>query len=344
MELLKGFKYSLPLYPGLDSDDLNNRIIPFLKLAKNYIYDIYFTTRIDPFKQDAMGMVFDKQDEKLMMAQALYIQAETGILVSATFNNINISPSYSNYKIFIENFKPLYKLGITKITIPFKSWLLFGLKKEFPNLFVKNTILENIREPFQLANAYEAGFDYINIDRSLMRNQNRVKELNETKIYMEQKLNKKLYLSILINESCSGNCPLQSEHFLYNNTREIKDKSEVFFKSEFNNIACKSDIFNKFSNNYNPLKIANFIMDDFWLKDLIDIDVLKLHGRENKIVFENSLSLLNNLIDPNFKYIDNFKKIIKREDWNNFIEKTKNCNFDCFKCNYCDVLFNKIKI
>ena len=333
-------KFSLPLYPGLDEKYMEKRLIPFLIKNKNIIFDIYFTSRIPPFEQDAMGTLFNKDDIAIMISNAILIQEETAITVSATFNNKFISPSYENFKIWIENFKILYEYGIRSVTIPFTSWLLFKeIKKEFPNLYIKNTVLWALKEPREVYNAFLNGFDYVNLDRNLLRNINRLKKIDKARKKAEKKLNKKLKLSILFNENCIGNCPIQEEHFLYNVNNNFYNQNKIFFRSKMNKISCteweKNDI-------VYDLKKANVINDMKYLNELNMIDVFKLHGRENKFVFESSLNIIE-AFNNNELYFDNFhyfkeKHSISTEKWDKWIEVIKNCNFDCWDCDECEKL------
>jgi len=159
--------FSIPINPKLSEQEFFT-FYEFCKNNKHLIYDLYFTCRVPPLMQDAMGDVFE--DYSAPIQTALYIQATLDIPVSATFNNIMIRPSQQNLDMFIENFKPLYEMGIKSLTIPHTHWMATGqIKKEFPDALVKNTILRNVTHPNEIANLAKAGFDYINLDRDLMR-------------------------------------------------------------------------------------------------------------------------------------------------------------------------------
>jgi len=47
--------FSIPLNPFLTDEFFRNTFLPFLEEHRDYIYDIYFTSRVPPFVQDAMG-------------------------------------------------------------------------------------------------------------------------------------------------------------------------------------------------------------------------------------------------------------------------------------------------
>ena len=82
-----------------------DEFVAFLSDCKEVIYDFYFTCRIAPFTQDAMGDVFieGEEDHNYLNNLALEIQAFTGITASAVFNNIQVRPSQDNLDLFIEN-------------------------------------------------------------------------------------------------------------------------------------------------------------------------------------------------------------------------------------------------
>ena len=91
--------FSIPLNPILKEEDFVGVFFPFLKKYKDWIYDVYFTCRIPPFIQDAMGAVIYESDRIPAFENAMVIQQELDIPISATFNNINVSPKYDNYKL-----------------------------------------------------------------------------------------------------------------------------------------------------------------------------------------------------------------------------------------------------
>ena len=189
--------FSIPLNPKLDQNQFSN-YVSFLKKHKDWIYDIYFTCRIAPFVQDAMGDVF-LNDPNDLIANALAIQDSIGIPISATFNNIYVRPDQRNLDLFIENFKPLYDAGIRSATIPHTTWIMTGqLQAAFPDLHIKNTVLRELNTAADVASAATAGFKYINIDRDLMRNEDELKKIKRVK----DKYN--LKIALLANESCLG--------------------------------------------------------------------------------------------------------------------------------------------
>ncbi len=149
-------RFSIPLNTKLPEDFVTGTFIPFLNQYKKYISDIYFTCRMPPFVQDAMGDSIDG-DMRETTFNALYVSQETGIPLSATFNNIQVLPNQKNLDLFIENFKPVYDMGVRIATIPHTTWLLTGqIQKEFPELYIKNTILREVTRANEIVNLAKA--------------------------------------------------------------------------------------------------------------------------------------------------------------------------------------------
>ena len=96
-----------------------------------------------PFMQDAMGEIFSTtNDAQQVVKNSLFIMQQTGIPLSATFNNIWIRPDQKNLDTFIQNFRFLYDNGVRIATIPHTSWVSTGqIQREYPDLYIKNTCL-----------------------------------------------------------------------------------------------------------------------------------------------------------------------------------------------------------
>ena len=272
--------FSIPLNPKLDYDSFTKRFIPFLEKHKKYIYDVYFTSRIPPFGQDAMGDVFHQGDWYAISENAIQIQEILGIPVSATFNNINVPPTSQNLQTWIKNFAPLYEAGVRIATLPHTIWMLQGaVQKAFPELRVKNTILRNVQRANEVVKLAEAGFYYVNLDRDLMRDKDRLLEIKEAKEYVRKNICEDFKVSLLANEGCWGNCPVQDEHFEFNFSRQ-ESTSPTFFMDPISKPTCpKWDSIDPAAS----LKVANFTP---WREDWIElmdcgIDVFKMHGRES---------------------------------------------------------------
>jgi len=324
--------FSIPLNPKLNEKQSID-FINFCREYNEYIYDIYFTCRIPPFLQDAMGDIFiQTEDNLLAIENAIYISQQTKIPLSATFNNIEVRPTQKNLDLWIKNFRKLYDSGIRSITIPHTHWILTGqIQSEFPDVFIKNTILRNVREANEVANLAKAGFHYVNLDRDLMRDHDRLKQIKKVK----DKYNIKL--SLLGNEGCLGGCPVMDEHFQFNNGRT---DGPQYFNDAISRVSCpKWD----YTDSAIHLKTANFPP---WREDWIEfldlgIDVFKMHGRESVERLYQTFDIIKRFAKGDEILFDNFNDYLKETNlkdkpiniWRN---KIKTCKFDCWDCNYCD--------
>ena len=339
---LDNVKFSVPLWPGLSPEEINKDLLPFLNECKHVVSDLYFTCRIDPFNMDAMGGVIVSDEINAVLDNALKISEITGIPISATFNNTKIDPAYPNYKTLVENFAPLYEAGVRNITIPHTSWLGFGLKKEFPELFVKNTIINRVNTASEVAVLFEQGFDYVNLDRKMMRDEDGLKEITKAKEKMQDKLGRKLYISLLWNEMCEGNCPVQNEHFLYNFTR-TEDKPAYFDSKMYDVSPCVQKDASSPEYILRAASIPSYYSHISHLNKYVD--VFKMHGRENKEVFYNTMGIIRQFVrrelinDPYRAVLSKAPDKLRKQ----FLNVIKNCKFDCWKCNLCEVVADKIK-
>jgi len=335
--------FSIPLNPKLSPQQYEE----FIEFAVNYkhlIYDIYFTSRIPPFSQDAMGDVFVLQEDYAYAAEiAIKIQDHTGVPVSATFNNIQVSPTQQNLDTFIYNFKPLYDAGVRIATIPHTHWMATGqIKTAFPELFVKNTILRDVRTATEVVNLAKYGFDYINLDRDLMRDRDTLLRLKQAKDWIKTNLGKEIKFSLLANEGCIGNCPMMVEHFEFNNTRQ--GASPQYFNDPISRISCPKWNVEDPSAHLKKADLPPWKED--WEEFLTDlgIDVFKMHGREAISRMYETMEIIKRwdageeLLNDKFTtYLEETNLLNKPINiWRN---KIKNCKFDCWECQYCDKIY-----
>lgn len=333
--MLRDINFSLPLWPGLSPEEIERDVYPFLDECSGVISDLYFTSRIAPFDQDAMGGFIVVDEKHTVSNNALIIADKYNLPVSATFNNIHVNPNYQNYQTFVKNFRRLYDMGVIVVTIPHTSWLRFGLKKEFPDLFVKNTILHRVSSAAEVARLFEEGFDYVNLERALMRNEDLLKEIHDAKLAMEKKLGKKLYVSLLYNEMCEGYCPVQIDHYSYNVHRG--EQTPAYFSSEMRDISScviKDDASAEYI-----LKAASIPSYYSQLNHLSKyVDVFKMHGRESKSVFYSSMSIIRQFVrrelinDPYRQILSN----VSEKERVAYLNTIKNCKFNCWKCSVCE--------
>jgi predicted O-methyltransferase YrrM len=336
--------FSVPLNPKLNQQQFIE-FYQFCERNKDWISDIYFTSRIAPFKQDAMGDVFVLEEHHTDIIQnALDIQQHLGIPISATFNNTTVPPTQTNLDTFIINFKKLYDAGIRTATIPHTHWMATGqIKSAFPELFVKNTILREVRTAVEIVNLAKYGFDYINLDRDLMRDRDTLLRLKEAKVWIKENLGKDIQYSLLANEGCLGACSMMVEHFEYNNIRTKEDPQ--YFNNPISRVSCPKWEIEDLAV---PLKSANFSP---WREDWIEyldlgIDVFKMHGREDLARLKETMVWIDRFVAGEEFVPAGFERWSEESGlagkpitlWR---EKIKNCKFDCWECQYCDKIYDK---
>lgn len=331
--------FSVPLNPKLNEQQFQI-FYNWLATNRDYISDIYFTCRIPPFTQDAMGDIFVlEEDQYSLIDTALNIQKHLGIPVSATFNNIEVPATQQNLDIFIKKFRPIYEAGVRIATIPHSHWMATGqIKSAFPELYVKNTILRDVRTAVEIVNLAKYGFDYINLDRDLMRDRDVLTRLKQAKVWIKENLNKDITFSLLANEGCLGACPMMVEHFQYNNTR-AGDQPQ-YFNDPISRVSCpKWEV-------QDPavyLKTANLPP---WRADWeeffdLGIDVFKMHGRESFDRLGETMTIVDRWVSGEEILHTNFETFLSETNlagkpiqiWR---DKIKNCKFDCWECRYCD--------
>ena len=330
--------FSLPINPKLSEDFVEDTFIPFLKKYKKYILDLYFTCRIPPFDQDAMGDCF--ATNQALIQSACYISNKSDIPLSATFNNIWVRPDQKNLDLWIENFAPIYNMGVRVVTLPHTSWVSTGqIQQVFPELFIKNTILREVTRPNEIVSLAESGFNYINLDRDLMRDRDQLLRIQKAKDYCKF-IGKPVMLSMLVNETCWGGCPIMPEHYQYNSTRTKEDP--IFFASPISRVSCSTwDV----QHPEYDLKAANLPP---WRQDWeefldLGIDTFKLHGRESMMRLQESMDLIRRWADKEEYMFPEYIKYnselhIKESAISKWREKIKTCKFDCWDCNYCEAV------
>jgi len=330
--------FSVPFNPKLTEKEFN-QFGAFLLKNKKVIYDVYFTSRMPPFSQDAMGDMFKDYQWSALTENALIIQNNFGIPISATFNNIHVSPTDKNLDLFIKNFKILYDQGVRSATIPHTLWLLTGkIQKEFPELLIKNTILRNAQRANEVVKLAEAGFHYVNLDRDLMRDEDSLLEIKRAKEYCKDKLGVDIKISLLINEGCSGNCPVQDEHFSYNLMRDDMN-APTYFMTNISKFSCPKWESEDFAYNFRVANLPPWKKDwDYFLENL-GIDVFKTHGRESVPRLFETMRIIDRYANNENIMWQEFDSIADKADpnlleaWRTTI---RNCKFNCWDCNVCD--------
>lgn len=366
MDSIRPIKFSATFPPFIPDQIFYERYLPFVQAHKDILSDVYVTIRIPPFVGDAMGVPLSNQQLDRALGLAFELQEKTGVPISGTFNNKFISPNKDNFHTFVENLKPLYERGLRNVTIPFTSWMYLGLKKHFPKLFVKNTVLQQLSRAADFYKAAEAGFDYLNLDRNLMRNFDQLAEIRRAVDLFQERHGRQVKLSLLWNEHCLGQCPFRDDHYNFNScnsTNKSQQKSAADpvsilslpqlthvderrpdnYYADMHEASCIPQLAASPSV---PLRYANLISDRDYLKELTAyVDIFKLHGRSSEKLFVHSMNILAWWKAPEDAYLpDIFDEHFfiryavpraKKAAWAKYI---RNCKFDCWKCQVCDNL------
>lgn len=324
--------FSLPFNSRLSKKEVQTRYLPFLKEYGDYIYDIYFSISMPPFENDAMGQGHVNEDRNRdIVVFLLGVQKRFGIPISATFNNTMVTPEQKNLDLFIKNFRPYYERGIHSVTIPHIHWMLSGeIKRAFPKLKVKNTVLRKVNTPQQYADSCEAGFDVVNIDRINIRDRDNLKKLKKA----HDKYGKPMVL--LVNEGCRGSCPAMDEHYTINCSYA---DDTPYFKHSISQHTCP--LWSKTDPAYH-LRIGNMPL---WREDFDEIleyvQVLKLHGRSELGLLYDAMGIVRDYAAGG-EHVGDPSRILKSaydpkklKRWRQFV---KNCKFECWDCKMCDEL------
>ncbi len=326
--------FSIPINQKL-SEEQFHEFVSFCHEYKDYIYDLYFTCRMPPFTQDAMGDIIKTQADVIQVIEtALHIQSVTGIRISATFNNIQVQPSQENLDLFLNNFEQLYQAGVRSATIPHTHWVATKqIQMRFPELQIKNTILRNVTRANEIAELAKAGFQYVNLDRDLMRDRDALKKCRRAADKFGIKL------SLLGNEGCLGNCAMMDEHFQFNNMRS---EGPAYFLDSISRVSCpKWDVLDPSV----PLKTANIPpWRQDWVELLDYVDVFKMHGRESITQIYHTMDIIKRYANNEEFLFNEFEEYLSESNleerpidaWRKII---KNCKFDCWDCNFCDKVY-----
>jgi hypothetical protein len=348
-------RFSLTYPTGLPARYVPS-LINFIRAHRHMFFDLYVTMPIPPFDTDVLGTARPPQDVQALHDMALRIRDQTGVDISATYNNKFISPDRRQLDLFIQHFRPLYRQGIRKITIPFSCWALEGLRQEFSGLFIKNTVLQAITEPREAYTAAEAGFDYLNLCRTLVRRMSVLREIRKAIDLFQQRSGRRVYLSILYNEHCLGNCVNRDEHYNFNShmtgaelaahhiLRADCATMAPTFEAHFPQAVC-----------YNRLLTAPHLelgrcivpQDPPRVRELIDlIDVFKLHGRSSMNIFDESLTIVQSFakgkLPPSDRFTETFKHFsLPADAYPQWLVHTRECGFNCYRCGLCESLFRR---
>lgn len=334
-----------------NSDDKLINEIDDIYFAKDFIYD-------DGVKYIHYGNVMGVVCTDEQLDYLFKIQEEFDISISLTLNALNppLDLLYDEkvLKQFIQFIKQFYDRGLRVCTISDIHLMKSGvLQKQFPLMKFKNTVNHKIMDTQTFINYANLGYEYIQLDRSLVRNLNELKRIAKA----NTKYKRKLYL--LSAEYCMYNCPFKGEHDLIN--EQIQDSTAYFNGNQkLSHISC---------DNWRHSSYANLprIGVDLMLKDekmadeyLEYMDVFKLSGRliqldmfehEDKKIYINGFDSLEEKLakdNQKRKISLKFKKITTAENKSSVFKTTQgeelldtlmNCRNQCYACHKCEEVF-----
>ena len=345
-------KFTISVSPSLSRGNMklltSRASLERLSKNRNRIQEINFTCHIPPFSRDAHGVYLSPAENMLHLRDMIQVQKKTGIPVSPVFNDIHTPNHEQNLALFIKHFQPLYDLGIRSVSIPHVLWLKMGtFQTRFPDVKIKNTVLRRVRSGQELWNHAEAGYDYINLDRVIVRDRRALREVHAAQQMFLKQTGKRVLTSILHGEGCLGNCPLWEEHYQHTLTHPQADENplknlEIFrYPQHFSCLSFTDHIIL-------PLISAGL---PHFREDLNAVcqyvDVIKLGGRRAFQSLNDNLSLIEAFFDSKDDVLfdppeiltyfaanpSRYEKLLKT--WR---RRTQNCRFQCWGCRTCSEL------
>jgi len=342
LKLSLALPHNLP-HQGPEDDHLVERLVR----ARDHIYDANVTCRVPPFTTDAMGPIVDPTGAQMHVADALRLQARTGVRVSGLFNNIYVPPTQENLELFVRGLEPLYEQGLRSITVPHTLWLKFGLiQRRFPDMTLKSTVLRRVRSGQDFWNLAEAGFDYVMIDRLALRDRRVLKQIRAAQGVFATRYGKRVVLAALVAERvCRGDCPFWEEHYQHTMTHPDAgsvQKFEAVFETP-QSYSCK-----KFYNPFSSPILPPFRAD---LAEVAEFfDVAKWNGRVSGVPgLDVSLDFLDDLLRGDGELVPytaswytnqlrNYQALPSATLLGKWRKVTKSCGFQCWGCSLCTEL------
>lgn len=349
-------KFTLSLSPSLSRGNFDllaqKDVVERLLKFADRIHDINFTCHIEPFMRDAHGVYLTPEENEVHLTQMLALQKRTGIRVSPVFNDIYVPNTSEQLDRFLASFEPLYQRGIRSLTIPHVLWMkMKPIRESFPGLHIKTTALRRVRTAQEFWNMAEAGFDYVNIDRLLVRDLIILKEVRKAQEKFYEHSGKHVLISIIDGEGCPGTCAIIEEHHQHTLTHPGINLNQAANLDAFRlpqYLSCLSD-------GEPELNWLTSVGLPFYYKEFSQvcslIDVIKLPGRRTILSLSDGLKKLEMLeiwdegLAPDAP--EDLARMASHPAIEPLIEKwrkaTPNCRFQCWRCTICqEILARKI--
>jgi hypothetical protein len=342
-------KFTLSVSPALSRDSFSvitaEPTINRLKKLKNSIYDINFTFHMEPFMRDAHGVYSNRAENQIHLRHMLDVQEKTGITVTPVFNNIYVPNTKENLELFINNFWSYYEMGLRSISVPHVIWMKWvDLHKVFPGITIKDTVLRRVKTGQDFWNHADAGYDYINLDQTLVRDIKSLKSIKKAQDKFRKMTGRNVVTSLIHGEGCLGYCSLWDEHYQHTLTHPNLDDN-IYSSIEYFRVPQYLSCYPNGDSDAQSLRCIGLPV---FTEDLDEIcgyfDIIKLAGRKAFQTLGDCLNFIetfhrkdteiletaSNYIINLFNRGDTQQKLLQR--WR---KTTKYCRFQCWDCDVC---------
>ena len=345
-------KFTISVSPSLSRFNFNilqqDSVLEKLSHVADRIHDVNFTCHIPPFMVDAHGVLMSETENRLHLKHMVALQEKTGIRVTPVFNNIFVPNTYSALETFVDHFRRLYDLGIRSVCIPHLLWMKIGLfQKNFPDVKIKNTVLRRVKSGQDFWNHAEAGYDYINLAQSIVRDRDALMEVASAQRVFEKLTGRHILTSIITGEGCLGACPIQDEHYLHTMSHPAihnNEKNTDIFRYP-QKFSCLSTTDPSLVSSLTSLGLPPF-RDD--LEEICAyFDIIKLVGRRAIQSLTDSIEAIAAIRDNDRPFALQPSEVIDflaghdgryasvLAKWR---KKLKTCRYQCWQCEMCSEL------
>ena len=282
----------------------NNEIINKHTVNVDFFKDVYEVYTV-PFFMDIQYDDMNGEPEKYSRDAFKFLEQihANGTKICVVFNNI-----FQEYDLVqIEKELKRFRHLIDWIDVPNDDFL------QFNNFKIKNTVI-NVPSIDDIQNY--SGYDLIYFHDDIIHNHDKFKAVK----------NKPFGCVVNFNE-CVSYCKLKKQHYkaIANHDFNFDLKYCPAFKMDFLELLLKR------------CAIPEDVTEYKYYSDVID--VFKLQGRKDRVIFENAVQIVNMLkngtIPLHNQYIRNH---LSKLDYIKYKLKTRNCTGNCKQCKFCDDL------